>query len=578
MRQLLSKFRLRLINYESVLPYSLLGVAGGAASGLVVLAFELAIRELSLLWGGGGDGFDGLPTWALFCLPVLGAAILGGLYTLLAPADRETGIVHVLSRMHSHYSVLPLRNAVVQFVGGAFSLATGQSGGREGPGVHLGGAINSLLGQWLGLPNNSLRMLIACGTAGGIAAAFHTPLAAVLFTMEVIIAEYTVTSFIPVILAAVSASAVSYGLSTGGWLFDLPALQLNSLLELPYIMLLGLCCGVAAAMFIRISSFCTGLSNYPVALRFTAAGVITGSLALLAPDILGVGDDTLKQTLQGELALSVMLAIALCKLLATACSSGVGMPVGVIGPSLLIGACLGGTLGVAGVALQPELASDPRLYVVIGMGAAMGAILNAPLAAILAIIEMTQSLGISMAAMLAIVTATLTNTGLFRQRSAHQTVLRQLKRLVPQDPLNQLLHRTNVRTTLDSRVVRVPVLLHRDDMDPLLEHRPAWCLVEQEGQDLYLVDGEQLLDWLEQFPAEAETADLTTSGIRRWTVGHVPVEATLHQAMDAMRDNVAEAVCIYERSPRTGKRILHGIITRESLEGFAWSQLLRGEE
>jgi hypothetical protein len=241
----------------------------------------------------------------------------------------------------------------------------------------------------------------------------------------------------------------------------------------------------------------------------------------------------------------------------------------------LIGACLGGVLGEVGFALQPELASDPRLYVVIGMGAAMGAILNAPLAAILAIVEMTQTLSISMAAMLAIVTATLTNTGLFRQRSAHQTVLHQLKRLVPQDPLNQLLHRTNVRATMDSRVVRVPALLNRNELDPLLEHRPAWCLIEQSGKDLYLVAGDELLQWLEELPQESDVADLTTSGIRRWAIDHVPVQATLRQAMDAMRDNVAEAVCIYERSPRTGKRILHGIITRESLEKFTWSQMLQ---
>ena len=130
--------------------------------------------------------------------------------------------MHVLSRMHSHYSVLPLKNTLVQFFGGVFSLATGQSGGREGPGIHLGGALNSLLGQRLGLPNNSLRMLIACGTAGGIAAAFQTPLAGVIFAMEVIIAEYTVVGFIPVILAAVSASAVSRAFALSGGLLSLP--------------------------------------------------------------------------------------------------------------------------------------------------------------------------------------------------------------------------------------------------------------------------------------------------------------------------------------------------------------------
>ena len=262
MRNLLINYRRQLTNYESVLAYSVLGIIGGIASGLVVLGFEMAIGELAGVWGvgDGGEDFEALPPWALFALPAAGATILGIIYSLLKPEDRETGVVHVISRMHSHYGAMPLRNALVQFVGGTFALATGQSGGREGPGVHLGGAVNSLLGQWLSLPNNSLRILIACGTAGGIAAAFNTPLAGVIFAMEVIIAEYTVVGFIPVILAAVSAAAVSHFLSGSEALLSIPPLQLQSLLELPYVILLGLCCGTAVALFIRIIKLSARLS------------------------------------------------------------------------------------------------------------------------------------------------------------------------------------------------------------------------------------------------------------------------------------------------------------------------------
>ena len=143
---------------------------------------------------------------------------------------------------------------------------------------------------------------------------------------------------------------------------------------------------------------------------------------------------------------------------------------------------------------------------------------------------------------------------MFKQRSAHQTVLHQLKRLVPQDPLNQMLHRTNVRATMDSRVVRVPAMLHRGELDPLLEHRPAWCLVEQSGKDLYLVGGDELLEWMGQLPPEADEADLTTSGIRRWTIDHVPIQATLHQALDTMRNQVAEAVMLHQGLNKTEAR------------------------
>lgn len=573
-RTLINKYRQQLSHYDSLLAYSVLGLVGGVASGLVILAFELAISEVALLWqvSNRGDGFESLPIHMHFLLPTLGALILGVGFHFLRPEDRETGIVHVISRMHSHYGALPARNALVQFVAGAFALASGQSGGREGPGVHLGGAVNSLLGQRLGLPNNSLRVLIACGTAGGIAAAFNTPLAGVIFAMEVIIAEYTVIGFIPVILAAVSASAVSRTLGGGVAGFSVDALALNSLWEIPYVILLGVVCGMAVVAFIQISRGTARLGRFNVIVRFTLAGVLTGALALLVPEVLGVGYDTLELALEGRLTVLALVLIGSAKLVATAVSAGAGMPVGVIGPSLLIGACIGGSVGLLGTQFLPGLSSDPNLYIVLGMGAAMAAILNAPLAALLAVIELTHSIGIGMPAMLAIVASTLTCTGLFRQRSLHQTILRQMQRAVPDDPLNNLLHRTHAGTIMDSRVVRVPSTLEEPDLEPLLEFSPTWCLVTREGEDLYLVRGSDLMDWLNErgtpLPAEITDAD-----IRRWTTARLPVQASLRQALDAINRETAEVACVFERSRASGKDILHGVITRESIETFTLGRL-----
>ena len=575
MEKLLSKYRYLLSSYNSVLAYSLLGVIGGLASGLIVLAFEVTINQLSGLLGqsGGADDFESLPIWMLIALPAGGAAILGLIFALLKPQDRETGIVHVISCMHANYSVLPLRNAIVQFLGGAFALATGQSGGREGPGVHLGGAINSLLGQWLRLPNNSLRVLIACGTAGGISAAFQTPLAGVIFAMEVIVAEYTVVGFIPVILAAVAASVVSQYLSPDSVLFALPELHLHSLLELPLIILLGFCCGMAMSAYIRMSSFVASFSHHPVWLRFAVAGTITGLLAVWVPQILGLGYDTLALTLEGKIAISMLIAIAAAKLVATAVCCGVGMPVGLIAPNLIIGACIGGVLGTLLNTALPEVAADPTLYILLGMGAAMGAVLNAPLAAIFAIMEMTHTISISMAAMLAIVTATLTNTGLFRQRSAHQSVLHQLLRSVPDDPVNQLLHRSAVTATMDPRAVRVPVAIGEEDFTILLGSTPTWCVIERDGHDLYMVRGKDLLEWMKDAQFEDGHVELTVADIRRWTVTEVPMEATLKQAADAMRAHTSEAACVYQHSQRTGKKLIQGVVTRDSIEKFSLAGL-----
>jgi chloride channel protein, CIC family len=575
LRSLLQNYRFHLTDPNSVLAYAVLGLLGGLASGLIVLAFEFAIIQLAAVFsvGSQGEGFEALEPWLQFSLPAAGALLLGLIYSRLSPEDRETGIVHVISRMHAHYSVLPLKNTIVQFAAGALALATGQSGGREGPGVHLGGAVNSLAGQWLKLPNNSLRILIACGTAGGISAAFQTPLAGVIFAMEVIIAEYTVIGFLPVMLAAVSASAISRLFSPDGVFPSLPVLELNSLIELPALLLLGLLCGFAVSIFIKLSAWAAQFGHRSVILRFTVAGSLTGLLALWAPEILGVGYDTLALALDGKIALTALATIALCKLIATAVTCGVGMPVGLIAPNLVIGACIGGLVGAVMSAIDPQLASHPALYIVIGMGAAMGAVLNAPLAAILAVIELTHTIGISMAAMLAIVAATLTNSGLFKQRSAHQTVLHQLRRIVPDDPLNQLLHRSNVTTTMDSRVVRVPVNLDQEGYEVLLGAAPTWCVLERESEDLYLVQASELIEWLRASLAETEEVDITEADIRRWTIASVPSQATLKQAVDAMSQETTEAACVYERSTRTGRPLLLGVVTRESIEKFSLSGL-----
>ena len=575
MRQLLESYRRQLTHYESLMAYSLLGIVGGVASGLIVLGFDIAIEVMAGWSGVGGDGedYESLPLYWQFGLPAVGALLLGLAFTLLKPEDRETGIVHVLSRMHSHYGALPLRNAVVQFLGGAFALASGQSGGREGPGVHLGGAVNSLLGQYLRLPNASLRVLIACGTAGGIAAAFNTPLAGVIFAMEVIIAEYSVVGFIPVMLSAVAASAVSRTFATGGALFAIPTLHLNSLLEIPYIIFLGICCGLAVVAFVRLSALVARVGHWPVAVRFTLAGCLTGSIAIWEPQVLGIGYDSLNQMLHGELALTALVTLALCKLVATAVSCGAGLPLGLIGPNLLIGACIGGALGLLGHQWQPDLASEPVLYIVIGMGAAMGAVLNAPLAAILAVIELTHSMSLGMPAMLAIVAATLTSTGIFGQGSAHRTALGLLQRSVPDDPVSKMLHSTDVSSIMDQRAVRVPSPLDPAEMEPLLEFTPTWCVIAREGEDLYLVNGAELLEWLAPRVEPEEAIDLTEADIRRYTMAGVPFQATLRQAMDTMRTQTVEAVSVYERSSSSGNQILHGVLTREDIEKYYLARL-----
>ncbi|MDP5053884.1 MAG: chloride channel protein [Congregibacter sp.] len=574
----LGSYRHALTRYDSVPAYALLGIVAGICSGAAVIAFEHGIYQLAQLWGVGarGEDYEALSPLYRFSLPVLGALALGLAFSLLRPEDREVGIVHVITRLHSNYGMLPWRNALVQFFGGVFALATGQSGGREGPGVHLGSAINSVIGQRLGLPNNSLRVLIACGSAGGIAAAFNTPLAGVIFAMEVIIAEYTVAGFMPVMLSAVAASALSRQFGGGAEMFDMSSVQLNTLWEIPYIAVLGFFAGCAVAILIRVSTISAGFGKWPIALRFTVAGLVTGLLGISIPQTLGIGPETLENVLYGPVALGALLLIAGAKIFATAISVGVGMPVGLIGPTLLIGACVGGFFGQLGHIVYPAIATDPTLYVTIGMAAAMGATFGAPLAACLAVIELTQSTSVAMPALLAIIAANLTNLTVFKQRSAHRSVIRQLRRQLPDDPLNQLLHRTDVNAVIDGSVVVIPEQVKPAVSATLALQVPNWCLVSREGEDLFLINGSDLMAWLEtepgQDPDEPLIRNVTESSLRRWTIAVVPEQATLRQVLDILKARTVEAVCVYTRGSK-GQRSLRGIVTRDRIERFTLDHL-----
>jgi H+/Cl- antiporter ClcA len=562
------QFTHRFSDYHALLPYSLLGIVAGICSAGIILVFEFLIVSLGAVWLGDAspDGFEALPLWQRFALPVVGAVVLGLLFSALKPSDREVGIIHVLSRMHSHYGHLPMRNALVQMLGGAIALATGQSGGREGPGVHLGAAINSSIAYQLGLPNNSQRILIACGTAGGIAVAFNTPLAGVIFAMEVIVAEYTVIGFTPVILAAISATTVHHAIQGSTATFAIPPVELVSLLELPFILLLGICAGTVTALFTYLMKQNLRFHQQPVLLRFTCAGLLTGALALFVPQVLGVGYDSLNSALVGELAPTLLLAIIGCKLLATACSVGLGLPVGLIGPNLLIGGCLGGLLGYWGGSVFPGLSSDPTLYVVIGMGAAMGAVLNAPLAAILAVVELTHNVLVVFPSMLAIIAATLTTTIVFRQRSAHQTILHYLQREIPEDTVSQLLHQTNVLPVMDRDVAALPHLLELPQATEDKPGFPRWCLLQREGESLYLVQGDELTTVLsEQEPPGV--CDLTELDLRRWSTATLPPRCTLREAMDTLRKQTVEAIVVTDPNAPPESSI-RGIITRDIIEQF----------
>ncbi len=577
-RSWFSDFRHRLADSSSLIQMSLVGILSGFGCALVILAFRFAIEMPSASWlpNNDADNFEALPTWLHFALPLAGAILLGLILSFLKPEDTRTGTVHVLTRLHAHHGHLPLKNALVQFFGGAFAIATGQSGGREGPAIHLGSATSSLIGQKLQLPNNSIRMMIGCGTAAAIAASFNTPIAGVIFAMEVIMMEYTVAGFIPVMLSAVIGTTMTRLVYGSEQLFTIPPLQLASLWELPYIALIGVVIGCFAAAFNIIIKITLRFSEKPIAWRFTLAGLITASCALLAPEVLGIGYDSLNDALSNQLPLNLLLILIVVKITATATSTGLGLPIGLIGPNLLIGACIGSAMGILSAHFFPNTAGHHSFYVLLGMGAMMGAVLNAPLAALMALMELANNTAMIFPGMLAITIATLINREVFKQRSAHQTVLQYMQQNLATDPISLALQRTSVATVMQRSLSATPQTIPKDKAEQLIENNSLWYIVTLDASETnnssVLIRRRDILPQLQaaltsSSQPESESFNLLELAVRSQPVVELPIQATLHEALMTMDQQQVDAlhICGYISGPYPG----NGILMRDDIENYS---------
>jgi H+/Cl- antiporter ClcA len=566
-RRALDALRLRLSRAEALPQLAILGVICGLLTGIVIIAFRLLVEVSQSLFLPGADpeNYEGLAMMWRFLLPLAGGLALGLVFHFLPAESRNVGVVHVMERLSYHQGRLPLRNAIIQFLGGALSIIAGHSVGREGPAIHLGAASGSVAGRYLGLPNNSLRVLAGCGVAAAIAAAFNTPLAGVVFAMEVVIMEYTVAGFAPVILAAVSATALSQIVYGSAPAFTVPNIALGSLLELPFILALGAAIGALAAAFIVITGlFAKTSKTVPVWARLTAAGALTGLLALLVPEIMSIGYDTVNAALLGQLALVTLGGIVLFKLLATAAGIGLGLPGGLIGPVLVLGATAGGILGIVGQALAPTEASTIGLYVLLGMGAMMAGALQAPLAALTAVLELTGNPNIIMPGMLAVIAATLTARVVFRQPSVFVVLLRSRGLDYRNDPVTQSLRRLGVGGRMDSHVTILPRTVDRDRAQAELALNPNWILVREDVKFVALLPAVDLARTLKEQP-EATEFDLLAIPAERSQVAGVLLQATLQEALEKLIATGAEAVYVSDDAP-AGAEHVYGVLTRERIE------------
>lgn len=573
----LESFRRQLANVDALPQLCVLGLVSGVITGAVMVAFRLLLEAGAVLYmpEGEPEAFEGLSPWLRALLPIVAVTLIGLLLYRQRSAARKLGVSHVIERLTYHQGRFPLRNWLNQWWVGVVSVLGGLSAGREGPAIHLGAAASSGLGLKLRLPNNSLRVLVACGTAAGISASFNTPIAGVIFAMEVVMMEYTLMSFMPVILASTMGALVAQVMYGNAPAFRIPEVALGSLMNLPWIVVIGLVIGLMAGLFIHISRS-QRLQKLPLWLRLAVVGVATGALAWWFPEIQGIGYDSVAAALNNQLTITVLLALMVAKLLMTAITVAGGVPIGIIGPVLVAGAATGALGGMLGGWLWPDKAADPGIYAMLGMAAMMGAVLQAPLAALMALLELTHTPNIMLPGMLVVVVACLTSRQLTGCEGFFISSVRY--GLHPlQQPLMQALSRVSVPAVMERQLVRTERMITPDQARRLLETNPMWLVIERSSEEkpVLALKAAELARWLLEHdealdgeaPPEDELIDLLEIPGQRLEMAPIGLQATLSEAFLKLQDSALGALYVVH-GYRPKQQRISGIITRGAIERY----------
>jgi CIC family chloride channel protein len=395
----LSYLRARLQEREDQV-FLVLALVIGALTGLTVVAFILLTERAGMrLYPVGGA------RWRRLVLPVGGSLGIGYLLSRYFPGARGSGVPQTKAALFARGGRITMRTVVGKFFCTSATLASGIPLGREGPSVQVGAGIASVLGRHLGLRPESVKALLPVGAAAAVAAAFNTPLAAVLFSLEEIVGDLHAPVLGSVVLASATSWMVLRLLLGNNPLFKVPQYQLVHPLEFAIYAVLGVAGGLISVAFTKLLlGIRERFLRFPkktVWIQPAAGGLLVGLMGWFVPQVLGVGYGYVGDVLNGNMALSLMLLLLVLKLLAVTASYSSGNAGGIFGPSLFIGAMLGGVVGTVAHRLLPGYTATAGAYALVGMGAVFAGIVRAPMTSVLMIFEMTQDYAVIVPLMIA---------------------------------------------------------------------------------------------------------------------------------------------------------------------------------
>ncbi|MCW8915734.1 MAG: chloride channel protein [Magnetovibrio sp.] len=405
-------------------------VVGLVGGGLVIALRESILFFQANFYGAPGerlyDVAATLPWWQLLLVPTAGGLAVGLLVHYLMPNRRGQGVADVIEASALKGGKMSLTTGFYAALINALSIGSGASVGREGPAVHLGASLAAWVSKQLHLSRSLARTILGCGVAAAVAGSFNAPLAGALFASEVVIGHYALKAFAPVVIASVTGTALSRSYYGDFPAFVLPPQQITSHYEFFAFIVLGVLAGLAASLLMRSVFFSQDQAQrlpVPAWVRPAIGGFLVGCIALVLPQVLGVGYGITDDALSGSVGLWLLLAVLIGKIVATGLSLGFGFGGGIFSPSLVVGAMLGAAFGLVVEIVFPGLSAGVTGYTLVGMGAVAAAVLGAPISTTLIIFEMTGDYEITTGVMLAVVVS----TGITRQISKNNFFALQLE-------------------------------------------------------------------------------------------------------------------------------------------------------
>lgn len=422
----LSKKTNQLVNKAKLTEHTFMIIVAiiiGILAGFAAIAIRALIEGISSLsFSGEGSLLENIYNtewyWILL-IPAIGGMIVGPLIYFFAPEAKGHGVPEVMQAILLRGGAIRPRVAFVKAIASAITIGTGGSVGREGPIIQIGSSLGSTVGQFFRVPSSRLKTLVGCGAAAGIAAAFNAPIAGALFAVEIILMDFAVAQFSPIVISSVMATVVSHSFEGKFAAFTVPAYQYVSPYEIGFYFLLGAVSGIISFLFIKVLYFSEEYFdekfNFPEYLKPVIGGLAIGLMALVFPQVMGIGYDSINAALHGDMIWYLALGLVFLKILATSLTLGSGGSGGIFAPSLFMGAMLGAFFGYFVNLYFPDITAGPGAYALVAMGGLVAGTTRAPVTAIIIVFELTNDYAIILPLMVTVVISLILSSKLSRE-------------------------------------------------------------------------------------------------------------------------------------------------------------------